>query len=73
MYCNSETVDIDIISKINEYVKIITKENGTKFKLDTEESRIKIYKKILQNTILEFNKLYVYYFNIIKYLIFKNI
>ena len=73
VYCNSETVDIDIISKINEYVKIMTKENGTKFKLDTEESRIKIYKKILQNTILEFNKLYVYYFNIIKYLIFKNI
>ena len=73
VYCNTETVDIDIINKINEYVKIMTKENGTKFKLDTEEPKIKIYKKILQNTISEFNKLYVKYFNIIKYLIFKNI
>ena len=73
IYCNTETVDIDIISKINEYYNIMTKEDGTKFKLDSEEPKIKIYKKILQNTISEFNKLYVKYFNIIKYLIFKNI
>lgn len=69
IYCDTETNDINIYTKIDEYLLIITK-NG-KIKTIQEEPRIEIYKKMLTTTVGEFNKLYRNYFNVIKVLIYK--
>lgn len=75
IYCDSQTVDINIFSKLNEYLNFITTGSKTrrKFKTKEEEPKIEIYKKILINTINDFNDLYFRYFNIIKIIIFNKI
>ena len=73
VYCNTESNDIDIMKKLNDYITVMTKDNMTKFKIPTEEPNINIYKKILESSINEFNTIYRNYFNIIKLIIYKNI
>jgi len=72
VYCDSNINDINIYDKLNEYISLITV-NNNKFKTVQEEPKINLYKKLLVNTINEFNILYRNYFNIIKIIIFKNI
>jgi hypothetical protein len=73
VYCNTESDDINIIEKMNDYIAVMTKNNMKKFKIPTEEPNINIYKKILESSINEFNTIYRNYFNIIKVIIYKNI
>jgi hypothetical protein len=75
VYCDSQTVDINIFSKLNEYLNNMTMGamDKRRFKTVNEESKIELYKKILKVAIGEFNDLYFRYFNIIKILIFNKI
>jgi hypothetical protein len=73
VYCNTESDDINIMQKLNDYIAVMTKNNMKKFKIPTEEPNINIYKKILESSINEFNTIYRNYFNIIKVIIYKNI
>ncbi len=75
IYCDSQIVDINIFSKLDEYLNFITtgSKDKRKFKTADEEPKIEIYKKTLTNTMNDFNELYFKYFNIIKIIIFNKI
>lgn len=74
--CEDKDNVININSKINHYItKLFNKENPDLykdikevyiFKINTNEPKIDVYKKILSNTLTKFNILFRKYFNIIK-------
>jgi len=75
IYCDKSNI-ININIKLNQYIKqlfIKINSNNYKFKNSTDEPKIEIYKKILINTINEFNDIYNKYFNIIRFLLIKTI
>jgi hypothetical protein len=75
IYCDSQITDVNIFSKLDEYLNFITigSKYTRKFKTKAEEPKIAIYRKILENTINYFNELYFKYFNIMKIIIYNNI
>jgi hypothetical protein len=74
IYCDKSNI-INLNIKLNNYIKQIFnfRNNQYIFKSTSEEPKINIYKSILSNSMNEFNNIYRKYFNIIKFLIIKNI
>ena len=74
IYCDKSNI-INLNIKLNNYIKQIFnfRNNQYIFKSTSEQPKINIYKSILSNSINEFNNIYRKYFNIIKFLIIKNI